>query len=161
MYGSDLCRFKVSLQFGGTVLRFALIDSFFILTQPQSLRFAHCRLTWAVYSVYSQLTSIYSILTRKFHLNSALLALSKFRRYAATPIQIETKHIQRLTLLRTENSPRLITLLFTSQECILLQLTLTKVMIFSVPVKQTHCLSLPPSSLFHHLLLISFYALMC
>jgi hypothetical protein len=138
IYGSDLRRFKVSLQFGGTVLRFAFIDSYFILTQPQSLRFAHCRLTWSVYSIYSQLTSTYSILTRKFYLSSALPALSKSHHYVAAPIQIQTKHIQRLTVLRTENSPRPITLLFNSKDSILLLPIFTKAMISSAPVKQTH-----------------------
>jgi hypothetical protein len=91
---------------------------------------------------------------------SSVIQISPLCSHTSTNITVETKHTQRLTLLRTKNSPRPITLRFTSQDCILLQPTFTKAMISSVLVKQAQSLLLPPSSLLHHLLRIPFYALM-
>jgi len=96
--GSGVRRFKLSLQVGSSVLHFAIYGFPFYSHPTGSLRFAHCRLTWTAYSIYSQLTSI-NINTKippQFS-PSNVIQISPLCSHANSNITAETKHIKRLT----------------------------------------------------------------
>ena len=74
------------------------IDSLCTLTQPQNQRFAHFRLTWTTYSIYSQLTTIYinTKIPPQFS-PSNFVQILPLCSHANANITAETKHIKRLT----------------------------------------------------------------